>query len=84
MNIDPDGDGNVDFTTTQQLAGNSDVIPLNKRHVVVHGQTVGAVGAGTPGEVNGTAGFKLILPNLCGSIRNVTPGSEALDFRIPG
>lgn len=84
MNIDPDGDGNVNFTTTVQLAENATVIPLNKRHVVVHGQNVLAgPGAGTPGEVDGTAGFKVILPNLCGSIRNVTPGSDALDFRVP-
>lgn len=83
MNVDPDMDGNVDFTTTVQLSGNEDVIPLNKRHVVVHGQTVGAVGAGTTGEVDGTAGFKVILPNLCGSIRAVPGGSDALDFREP-
>ena len=84
MNVDPDLDGNVDFTTTTQLAQNADVIPLNKRHVVVHGQNVPAVGAGTTGEVNGTAGFKVILPNLCGSIRNATPGSDPFDFRVPG
>ena len=84
MNIDPDGDGNVDFTTTVQLSGNEDVIPLNKRHVVVHGQTVPAgPGAGTAGEVDGTAGFKVILPNLCGSIRAVAAGSDPLEFREP-
>lgn len=81
MNVDPDGDGNVDFTTTRELSGNASVLPLNKRHVVIHGQTVGTAGAGTTGEVDGTAGFKVILPNLCGEIRAVAPGSDPLEFR---
>ena len=83
MNVDPDLDGNVDFTTTRELSGNASVLPLNKRHVVIHGQNVPAAGAGTPNEVNGTAGFKVILPNLCGEIRAVAPGSDAFDFREP-
>ena len=81
MNVDPDGDGNVDFTTTVTLSGNAAAMPLNKRHVVLHGQTVGTEGAGTTGEVNGTAGFKVILPNLCGEIRNVSKGDDPLEFR---
>lgn len=80
MNIDPDGDGNVDFTTTVQLPANADAMPLNKRHIVVHGMSVGAVGAGTPGEVDGVAEYKVLLPVLCGEIEN-GPNSNAMQFR---
>lgn len=86
MNVDPDLDGTVDFTTTVQLSSADAVIPLNKRHVVIHGMSVPAVGAGTPGEVDGTAGFKVILPVLCGEIgnaRNSNSGRSTLDFRSP-
>ena len=83
MNVDPDQDGNVDFTTTVQLADNSAVTPLNKRHIVIHGMTVGAVGAGTPGEVNGQAGYKTVLPVLCGEIMNGPNAKGALQFRQP-
>lgn len=68
MNVDPDKDGVVDFTTTVRDPGNFGALPLDKRHIVIHGKTVGAVGAGTPGEVDGTAGFKTVLPVLCGEI----------------
>jgi len=83
MNIDPDGDGNVDFTTTISLSEFSAGTPLNKRHIVVHGLTVGPVGAGTPGEVNGQAGYKTVLPVLCGEIGN-GPNSNAMKFRQRG
>lgn len=78
MDIDPDHDGNVDFTTTVTLP--SSATPLNKRHIVIHGMTVGAVGAGTPGEVNGQAGYKTVLPVLCGEISN-GPSNDAFRFR---
>ncbi len=81
MNIDPNQDGTVDFTTTITLTGV--VTPLNKRHIVIHGMTVGAVGAGTPGEVNGQAGFKTVLPVLCGEIANGA-NSNAMVFRKSG
>jgi len=81
MNIDPDQDGNVDFTTTVELSGNEDALPLQMRHIVVHGLTVGAVGAGTPGEVDGTAGYKTVLPVLCGELGNANRSKSAMDFR---
>ena len=81
MNVDPDQNGTVDFTTTIQLSGNQDVIPLQMRHIVIHGLSVGAVGAGTPGEVEGTAGYKVVLPVLCGEIRNANGQKGAMDFR---
>lgn len=83
MNVDPDQDGRVDFTTTVQLADNAAVTPLNKRHIVIHGMTVGPVGAGTPGEVNGEAGYKTVLPVLCGEIMNGPNAKGALQFRQP-
>ena len=39
------------------------------RHIVIHGLSVGNAGNGTPGEVNGTAGYKTVLPVLCGEIK---------------
>jgi hypothetical protein len=52
------------------------------RHIVIHGRSVGAVGAGTPGEVDGTAGYKTVLPVLCGEITPV--GNNAMQFRKVG
>ena len=45
-------------------------------------QVDGTVGAGTPGEVDGTAGFKTVLPVLCGEITPV--GNNAMQFRKVG
>lgn len=71
-NIDPDGDGRVEFSTTVQLDGDEQALPLNLRHIVVHGKTVPpGPGAGTPGEVNGENGYLVVLPVLCGAIEGV-------------
>lgn len=78
MNVDPDQDGNVNFTTTIPLTDAT--MPLQMRHIVIHGMTVGAVGAGTPGEVNGQPGYKTVLPVLCGEIRN-SANNNAMKFR---
>lgn len=69
MNIDPDQDGRVNFRKEFDISGSQQALPLQMRHIVVHGKSVGAVGEGTPGEVDGTAGFKTVLPVLCGEIR---------------
>ena len=61
----------------------SAVTPLNKRHIVIHGMSVGTVGAGTPGEVNGQPGYKVVLPVLCGEISN-GPNNNAMQFRKVG
>jgi hypothetical protein len=82
MNIDPDEDGRVTFKTTVHLTGSEMALPLKMRHIVIHGRSVGAVGAGTPGEVNGTAGYKDVLPVLCGEIVPVGDNS-AMQFRRP-
>jgi hypothetical protein len=81
MNIDPDQDGRVNFTKTIKLTGSEGILPLNDRHIVIHGKSVGAVGAGTPGEVDGTAGYKVVLPVLCGEIQKVG-NSDKTDFGV--
>lgn len=82
MNIDPNQDGTIDFTTTITL-GSEGALPLTDRHIVVHGMSVGAVGAGTPGEVDGTAGYKTVLPVLCGEIQRVN-SRNPMQFISPG
>lgn len=74
-NIDPNQDGAIFFTKTIQLTGSEGVLPLQDRHIVIHGKSVGTVGAGTPGEVDGTAGYKILLPVLCGEIQAVADGN---------
>lgn len=41
---------------------------LDEYEIVLHGMTVGVLGAGTPGEVDGSAGYKLVLPIASGVI----------------
>ena len=43
------------------------------RELIVHGQDATAVGAGTAGEVDGTAGFKVLLPTLGGEVTSAVP-----------
>lgn len=71
-------DGTIDFDFTYDLlttpafeAGMTvaDLLPLTFREIVLHGMTVPAgFGAGTPGEVDGTPGYKLVLPVASGEI----------------
>ena len=75
MNVDPDMDGIVDFQRTITLTGSEQALPLELRHIVIHGKTVPAgPGAGTPGEVDGENGYLTVLPVLCGEIRQVGNG----------
>ena len=69
MNVDPDANGIVDFRKVIHLTGNEGILPLDARHIVIHGMSVGAVGRGTPGEVEGTPGYKTVLPVLCGELK---------------
>lgn len=75
--VDPDNDGVVNYSQTFNLQKDStfdddsnlsELLPLELREIVIHGMTVGPVGAGTPGEVNGEAGYKVVLPIACGGI----------------
>ena len=77
--IDPDGDGRVMLRKTYPIG--SALLPLTNRHIVLHGKTVGAVGIDNPelnDEVNGTAGYKTLLPIACGEI---TAATEPMSFR---
>ena len=57
------------------LGANTDktaLFPLENRHIVIHGLTVGAgFGTGTDGEVDGTAGYKAVLPVANGELVRV-------------
>ncbi len=79
-------DGSIFFSSTYHLHPDTtatdhgghaagDVInnfaDLDEYEIVLHGMTVGAVGAGTPGEVDGTAGYKLVLPVASGEIERL-------------
>ena len=81
MNVDPDADGKVNFTQTFDLTGAQTALPLEMRHIVVHGLTVNSAGAGTSGEVDGTSGYKTVLPVLCGEIK--VAGLDPMKFRKP-
>jgi Ca2+-binding RTX toxin-like protein len=77
-------DGKVDFEQTYDLSstsgfgmglGSANLLPFELREFVIHGLTVdGSKGAGTSGEVDGTAGYKLVLPAASGEFEAV--GSE--------
>jgi hypothetical protein len=83
--------GVINFAQTYDLADSgifpsgmsaSDLFPLTDREIVIHGMTVPpGAGAGTPGEVDGTGGYKAVLPVADGFIRAVPvpePASLAL------
>lgn len=56
-----------------------DLLPLEFREIVIHGLTVdGSVGAGTDGEVDGTAGYKAVLPVAAGEIYQVPEPTSAV------
>lgn len=76
-NVDPNLTSSINFNQTFNLLDPSTYAPgfniftllgpnldeLNLREIVLHGMTVPAgAGAGTPGEVDGTGGFKDLLP----------------------
>jgi hypothetical protein len=68
-------DGNIFFVESYDLpAGLLTTDPmLDLREIVIHGLTVPAgPGAGTDGEIDGTAGYKLVLPIASGELVEVT------------
>jgi hypothetical protein len=77
-------DGTIRFEKTYDLTATggfgagfdaADLMPLDLREFVVHGLSAdGAAGAGTTGEIDGTAGYKLVLPVASGEF--VAVGSE--------
>ena len=89
-NLDPDGDGTIHYQQTFNLddagiyadtfdkmsvigSGSS----LQLREIIIHGLSVPAVGV-APGEVDGTAGYKVVLPVAGGEIGTA---GDALKFR---
>ncbi|HEX5325515.1 MAG TPA: PEP-CTERM sorting domain-containing protein [Acetobacteraceae bacterium] len=63
----------------------SDLFPLTERELVIHGMTVAAgIGAGTPGEVNGTGGYLATLPVADGLIRAAVPEPASLALLLVG
>ena len=98
-NIDPNQDGIIDFTRTLDLTDASnfagsytradllgaDSMSLDLREIVVHGMFVSpGIGAGTPGEVNGTNGYLAVLPVLSGEIQNAVPEPASWALMIMG
>lgn len=79
-------DGTIRFEQTYDLTSTAgfgegfdmaDLMPLDLREFVVHGLSAdGAAGAGTTGEIDGTAGYKLVLPVASGEF--VAVGSQLL------
>ncbi len=77
-------DGRVRMVETYDLSSTAgfgmgfdagDLMPLDLREFVLHGLTVdGSAGAGTTGEIDGTPGYKLVLPAASGEF--VAQGSE--------
>ncbi|QDU56851.1 PEP-CTERM sorting domain-containing protein [Aeoliella mucimassa] len=56
-----------------------DLLPLEFREIVIHGLTVdGSAGANTEGEIDGTAGYKAVLPVAAGEIYRVPEPATAL------
>ena len=76
-------DGTIYFLETYQLpAGMLPVPPLlDLREIVLHGLTVApGIGAGTPGEVDGSGGYELVLPVASGELSQSTTLSGLLAF----
>lgn len=77
-------DGKVDFEETYDLSSaagfgmgfdSADLLPFDLREYVIHGLSVdGSKGDGTSGEVDGTEGYKLVLPAASAEFEAV--GSE--------
>jgi hypothetical protein len=70
-------DGEIRFMETYQLP--ADMLDadadLQNYHFVIHGMsTPASAGVGTGGEVNGTAGYKLVLPVAIGDFEEITRG----------
>ena len=91
-------DGNASITTVFDLTDPSifgssrttgepftaaDLMPLTFREIVIHGKTVApGIGAGTPGEVDGTGGYLAVLPVAAGEI--VAVNDDAASVPEPG
>lgn len=82
-----DDNGNLHYVETFVFDPNdpkaqqvlSSITPMNEKEIVIHGESVAAgSGAGTPGEVDGTAGYKPVLPVASGEFKEVNGGEARL------
>jgi hypothetical protein len=55
------------------------ITPLEAKEIVLHGLTLPeGFGVGTAGEVDGTGGYKLILPVASGELMGIAPAADVL------
>ena len=76
-------DGDIWFVEQYQLAADDPLTmgSFDLREIVIHGITVPeGAGAGTPGEVDGSAGYKAVLPVASGELVEVTSFAVFRDF----
>jgi Ca2+-binding RTX toxin-like protein len=65
-----------------ELAKLLDDVSLSRREIVLHGKSVlEGHGQGTVGEVDGTAGYKLVLPIASGEIRELSYKNALASFQ---
>ncbi len=86
-------DGTIDFMQAYDLGSDTtfaedftadQLLPLDLREIVLHGMTVAeGAGAGTEGEVDGTAGYKGVLPVASGEITLVQNGEPPQEVPEP-
>ena len=86
MNFPTAPDGTIRFHQTYTFDSEEDAAQalfktiqnLDNKEIVLHGLTVsGDYGDGTGGEVDGTAGYKAVLPVASGEIEEITGTAEA-------
>lgn len=76
-------DGNIWFVEQYQLEADDPLTmdSFDLREIIIHGLTVPETeGIGTDGEVNGTPGYKLVLPIASGELSEVSTAAELLSF----
>jgi hypothetical protein len=72
-------DGTIQFLESYTLTSTNVLIAgdLTNDHIVIHGLSVTpGIGAGTPGEVNGSGGYELVLPVAIGEIELIDSVSD--------
>lgn len=79
--FDLSDEGSFFSPVTGNSYSGSDLLPLDQRMLVLHGMTVdGSMGAGTDGEIDGTAGYKAVLPVAAGDFVMAVPEPSLVGF----
>ena len=69
-------------SSNSELAKLLDDVSLTRREIVLHGKSVlEGHGQGTAGEVDGTSGYKLVLPIASGEIRELSYDNALVAFQ---